>query len=178
MTRTNWEEAIVVAFRKKKTPLRVRTRDHTIGRVKTTWYTVRLQEHWFSRICIYRVIASTKLDRLVLGYIGVDFWIFAVYRRKKEQTTTTFSNNRFHFFRAPLQQQTEPQLLFGCCQQQAERLVVFFRRDFRRTSALCRAGHRPACTPRPARAEGGAAGPRREGSPPLAKLAEILQKFR
>ena len=65
MTRTNWEEAIVVALRKKKTPLRVRTRDHTIGRVKTTWYTVRLQEHWFSRICIYRVIASTKLDRLV-----------------------------------------------------------------------------------------------------------------
>ena len=58
-------------------------------------------------------------------------------------------------------------------QQQAERLVVFFRRDFRRTSALRRAGHRPACTPRPARAEGGAAGPRREGSPPLAKLAEF-----
>ena len=60
---------------------------------------------------------------LVLGYIGVDFWIFLLYRRKQEQTTTTFSNNRFNFFRTPLQQQTEPPTTFSCCQQQAEGLV-------------------------------------------------------
>ena len=85
-------------FRKKKTPLRVRTRDHTIGRVKTTWYTVRLQEHWFSRICIYRVIASTKLDRLVLGYIGVDFWISCCVQKKKRTNHDYFFQQPFSFF--------------------------------------------------------------------------------
>ena len=59
--------------------------------------TARLQEQWSSVICIYRVIASTKLDMLVLGYIGVDFgslpWASSVNMSRRLVTPDPFSKH-------------------------------------------------------------------------------------
>ena len=89
MTRTNREKAHVVASRKKQydvvsvsgfTQRQVSRRKEPCSgfelgntALNSERSTARLQEQWSSVICIYRAIASTKLDMLVLGYIGVDF---------------------------------------------------------------------------------------------------------
>ena len=106
MTRTNREKAHVVASRKKQydvvsvsgfTQRQVsRRKEPCLGfelgntALNSERSTASLQEQWSSVICIYRVIASTKLDMLVLGYIGVDFWSFCCTEENKNKPRLLF----------------------------------------------------------------------------------------
>ena len=128
MTRTNREKAQVVASRKKQHivvsvsdfALRGNCREEKEPcsgfepgntALKSERSTARLSEQWSPVIHIYKVIASTKLDMLVLGYIGVDFWSFCCTEENKNKPRPLFPTTVLIFFGHPSNNRQSHQLL-------------------------------------------------------------------